>query len=226
MKLWFIFSVFSVDVILDPDTAHPYLILSDDRKQVRCGDIRQKLSDNPERFDRFTNVLGVEGFSSGRFYFEVQVKGKFQWELGVARGSVTRKGNITLNPSNGYWTVWLKNGNAYAALTDPPVPLFLRVKPQRVGVFVDYEEGLVSFYDVESSSLIYSFTGQSFNGNLYPYFSPDTNRGGKNSAPLIITPVSYSKWICHSIANILGEIFKRKKRKKIWKPYVYYGKPF
>ncbi|KAF4100754.1 E3 ubiquitin-protein ligase TRIM39-like [Onychostoma macrolepis] len=184
---------YAVDVTLDPDTAYPKLILSDDGKQVRYGDIRQNLSDNPERFDRYTNVLGVEGFSSGRFYFEVQVKGKFQWELGVARGSVTRKGKITLNPSNGYWTVWLKNGNEYAALSDPPVSLFLRVKPQRVGVFVDYEEGLVSFYDVESSSHIYSYTGQSFTDKLYPYFSPDSNVGGKNSAPLIITPVNYSK---------------------------------
>ncbi len=61
------------------------------------------------------------------------------------------------------------------------VSLSLRVKPQRVGVFVDYEEGLVSFYDVESSSHIYSFTAQSFTEKLYPLFSP-TNDGGKTQA--------------------------------------------
>ncbi|XP_050993668.1 E3 ubiquitin-protein ligase TRIM39-like [Labeo rohita] len=182
---------YAVDVTLD--TAYPKLNLSDDGKQVRHGDIRQKVPDNPKRFDRYTNVLGVEGFSSGRFYFEVQVREKTRWELGVARESVTRKGNIILSPTNGYWTVWLKNGNEYAALSDPPVSLSLRVKPQRVGVFVDYEEGLVSFYDVESSSHIYSFTGQSFTDKLHPYFSPDLNYGGKNAAPLVITPVNYSK---------------------------------
>ncbi|XP_052465130.1 E3 ubiquitin-protein ligase TRIM39-like isoform X3 [Carassius gibelio] len=184
---------YAVDVTLDPDTAHPKLILSDDGKQVRDVDIRQKLPDKPERFDRYLNVLGKEGFSSGRFYFEVQVKGKTEWVLGVARESINRKGPITVRPSDGYWSVFLLNGDEYEACDDPRVSLSLRVKPQRIGVFVDYEEGLVSFYDVESSSHIYSFTAQSFTENLYPYFSPGNNDRGKNSSPLIITPVSYNK---------------------------------
>uniref|UniRef100_A0A8C1C827 E3 ubiquitin-protein ligase TRIM39-like n=1 Tax=Cyprinus carpio carpio TaxID=630221 RepID=A0A8C1C827_CYPCA len=184
---------YAVDVTLDPDTAHPNLILSDDGKQVRNGDIRQKLPETPERFDPCPCVLGKEGFSSGRFYFEVQVKGKTEWDLGVARESINRKGKITLRPSDGYWIVILRNGDEYKACAGPSVSLSLRVKPQRVGVFVDYEEGLVSFYDVESSSHIYSFTAQSFTEKLYPLFSPCNNDGGKNSSPLIITPVSYNK---------------------------------
>ncbi|CAM4639419.1 unnamed protein product [Leuciscus chuanchicus] len=184
---------YAVDVTLDPDTAHPELILSDDGKQVKHGDIIQKLPDKPERFDRCACVQGKEGFSSGRFYFEVQVKGKTAWTLGVARESINRKGQITVTPSNGYWTVRLRNENEYKACADPLVPLCVRVKPQRVGVFVDYEEGLLSFYDVESSSHLYSFTDQSFTGKLYPYFCPGLNDGGKNSTPLIITPVNYNK---------------------------------
>ncbi|KAK9955941.1 hypothetical protein ABG768_015779, partial [Culter alburnus] len=184
---------YAVDVTLDPDTAHPNLILSDDGKQVRCGDIKQKLPDKPERFDKSILVLGKERFSSGRFYFEVQVKEKTEWILGVARESIIRKGLITLTPSKGYWTVVLWNENEYEAFAGPPVSLSLSVKPQRVGVFVDYEEGLVSFYDVESSSHIYSFTGQSFNDKLCPYFCPGRNNGGKNSTPLIITPVNHNK---------------------------------
>ncbi len=182
-----------MDVTLDPDTAQPELILSDDGKQVRHGDIRQKLSDKPERFDPCPCVLGKEGCSSGRFYFEVQVKGKTKWHLGVARESIHRKGMIIPTPSDGCWTVILRNGDEYKAGDDPRVSLSLRVKPQRVGVFVDYEEGLVSFYDVESSSHIYSFTAQSFTEKLYPYFSPCLNDGGKNSSPLIITPLNYNK---------------------------------
>ncbi len=182
-----------MDVTLDRDTAQPKLILSDDGKQVRCGDITQKLPDTPERFDTCVSVLGKKGFSSGRCYFEVQVKGKTGWDLGVARESINRKGTITLRPSDGYWTVCLRNGDEYKAGADPSVSLSLRVKPQRVGVFVDYEEGLVSFYDVESSSHIYSFTAQSFTEKLFPYFSPYLNYEGKNSSPLIITPVNYNK---------------------------------
>ncbi|XP_026110752.1 E3 ubiquitin-protein ligase TRIM39-like isoform X2 [Carassius auratus] len=184
---------YAVDVTLDPDTAQPNLILSVDGKQVGHGDIRQKLPDKPERFDTCACVLGKEGFSSGRFYFEVQVKGKTNWDLGVARESINRKGQISLRPRDGYWTVFLRNGDKYEACASPRVSLSLRVKPQRVGVFVDYEKGLVSFYDVESSSHIYSFTTQTFNEKLYPYFSPCPNDGGKNSSPLIIKPVSYYK---------------------------------
>ncbi|XP_062850591.1 E3 ubiquitin-protein ligase TRIM39-like isoform X1 [Trichomycterus rosablanca] len=181
---------YAVDVILDPDTSHPKLILSDDGKQVTHGDQRQNLPDNPERFDYCVCVLGKEGFSSGRFYYEVQVKGKTKWDSGVTRESSNRKGEITVSPENGYWSVFLRNKTEYEALDSPRVLLSLKQAPQKVGVFVDYEEGLVSFYDVENESHIYSFTGQSFTEKLCPYFCPCSNDGGKNSAPLIICPVS------------------------------------
>ncbi|XP_049338752.1 zinc-binding protein A33-like [Astyanax mexicanus] len=177
------------DVTLDPDTAHPNLILSDDGKQVRYGDKKQKRPDNPKRFDKYIDVLGQEGFS-GRFYYEVQVRGKIEWSLGVVKESVDRKGEIILAPQNGFWILIMRNGNKYTACAEHPDSLTLREKPQKVGVFVDYEEGQVSFYDVEARSHIYSYNGQSFTGNLYPFFSPGLNDEGKNSAALIITPVS------------------------------------
>ncbi|XP_060730878.1 butyrophilin subfamily 2 member A2-like isoform X2 [Tachysurus vachellii] len=178
---------YAVDVTLDPDTANPYLILSDDGKQVTRGDTRQNLPDSPQRF-QFPCVLGKQSFSSGRFYYEVQVSGKTAWTLGVVRENINRKWWISRCPQNGFWTVALRNENQYKACADPPVPLTLRLWGclEVVGVFVDYEEGLVSFYDVKSRSHIYSFTGQSFTEKLYLYFSPYR---GKNSAPLIISPV-------------------------------------
>ncbi|KAK9971476.1 hypothetical protein ABG768_024841 [Culter alburnus] len=184
---------YAVDVTLDHDTAHPELILSEDGKQVRHGNIKQDHPHNYKRFDKYIIVLGKEGFSSGRFYFEVQVKGKTQWNLGVARESINRKGELHLCPKNGNWSLWQSSGNKYQAYESSPVPLSLNVKLQKVGVFVDYEEGLVSFYDVESRSHIYSFTGQSFTEKLYPFLSPCTNDKGKNSEPFIITPVSYDE---------------------------------
>ncbi|XP_047669664.1 butyrophilin subfamily 2 member A2-like isoform X2 [Tachysurus fulvidraco] len=180
---------YAVDVTLDPDTANPFLILSDDGKEVKHGDRRQDLPDTPQRFDTWPCVLGNQSFSTGRFYYEVQVRGKTYWRLGVVRENINRKWEITLKPQNGFWTVELRNENQYEALADPPVPLTLREKVEVVGVFVDYEEGLVSFYDVKSRSHIYSFTGQSFTEKLYPFFCPWYNYGGTNSAPLIISPV-------------------------------------
>ncbi|XP_030001558.1 E3 ubiquitin-protein ligase TRIM21-like [Sphaeramia orbicularis] len=180
---------YEVDVTLDPDTAQPYLIQSDDGKQVHHGDERKNLPDKPQRFSYCPCILAKQSFSSGRFYFEVQVKGKTDWDLGVARESIDRKGQIIYRPQNGYWTIWLRNGDEYEALASPRVRLSLKSGPQKVGVFVDYEEGLVSFYDVDSSLLIYSFIGCCFNDKLLPFFSPCLNDEGKNSAPLIITPV-------------------------------------
>ncbi|KAK2918422.1 hypothetical protein Q8A73_002793 [Channa argus] len=72
----------------------------------------------------------------------------------------------------------------------PPTKNWTQSQPEKVGVFVDYEEGLVSFYDVDAAALIYSFTGCSFTEKLYPYFCPCSNKDGKNSAPLIICPVN------------------------------------
>ncbi|XP_071381479.1 E3 ubiquitin-protein ligase TRIM21-like [Centroberyx affinis] len=183
---------YAVDVTLDPDTANPHLILSDDKKQVNHGDVKKNLPANPERFCHCANVLGKESFSSGKFYYEVQVKGKTGWDLGVARVSINRKGKITLSPKNGYWTIWLRKGNEYKAIAGPSVLLSLKTRPQKVGVFVDYEEGLVSFYDVDAAALIYSYTGCTFTEKLYPYFSPCNNDGGKNPAPLIISPINHT----------------------------------
>ncbi|XP_051236983.1 zinc finger protein RFP-like [Dicentrarchus labrax] len=184
---------YAVDVTLDPDTAHPRLILSDDGKQVKHGDVKKNLPDNPERFDTCLCVLAKQSFSSGRFYYEVQVKGKSDWTLGVARESINRKGQITVSTQDGYWMIWLRNENEYEALADPAVRLSLKSEPEKVGVFVDYEEGLVSFYDVDAAALIYSFTGCSFTEKLYPCFGPSLNYGGKNSAPLIISPVNHTE---------------------------------
>uniref|UniRef100_UPI0037E830B0 E3 ubiquitin-protein ligase TRIM21-like n=1 Tax=Semicossyphus pulcher TaxID=241346 RepID=UPI0037E830B0 len=182
-----------VDVTLDPDTAQPWLILSDDGKQVHLSDVKKNLPDTPQRFDYCVIVLAKQSFSSGRFYYEVQVKGKTEWDLGVARESINRKGNIMLKPQDGYWTIYLRNENEYSACAGPSVRLSLKSQPEKVGVFVDYEEGLVSFYDVDAAALIYSFTGCSFTERLHPYFSPFLNKNGKNPAPLIISPVNQIK---------------------------------
>ncbi|XP_039357619.1 butyrophilin subfamily 1 member A1-like [Mauremys reevesii] len=175
------------DVTLDPDTANPWLVLSEDRKCVRYGDKRQDLPDNPERFDPCICVLGAEGFTGGKRYWEVEVGDKTRWYLGVCRESVSRKGQVTLTPGNGYWAMGLCDGG-YEALTSPWTPLPVSVRPSRVGIFLDYEAGEVSFYNVTDRSHLFTFT-DIFSGTLRPYFRPGHNAGGTNAAPLIICPV-------------------------------------
>ncbi|XP_058249739.1 E3 ubiquitin-protein ligase TRIM39-like isoform X2 [Hemibagrus wyckioides] len=178
---------YAVDVTLDPDTAHPYLILSDDGKQVGHNKYMvENLPDYPERFDTSLYVLGNEGFTSGRIYYEVQVHGKTDWILGVVRESIKRKGLIIPCPEDGYWCVWKRNDDKYSAWDSLRVSLSMKQAPQKVGVFVDYEEGLISFYDVDAKSHIYSFTGQTFTEKLYPIFSPCNHENGQNVVPLVI----------------------------------------
>ncbi|XP_053902597.1 butyrophilin subfamily 1 member A1-like [Malaclemys terrapin pileata] len=184
---WRSAQLYAVDVTLDPDTAHPKLVLSEDRKRVRLGDKRQDLPNNPERFDPCVCVLGAEGFAGGRHYWEVEVGDKPEWALGVCRESVSRKGQVTLSPEDGYWALWLRDGG-YEALTSPSTPLPVSVRPSRVGIFLDYEAGEVSFYNVTDRSHLFTFTG-TFSGTLRPYFYPGLNAGGTNAAPLIICPV-------------------------------------
>lgn len=180
---------YAVDVTLDPDTAHPKLILSENRKQVHHSDVALSLPDNPKRFYPGLSVLGKEGFSSGRFYYEVLVKGKTEWDVGVGLETVTRKGGNMLNPENGYWALGMRGDQSYWALSSTPVSVPLLKKLHRVGIYVDMECGQVFFYNVDAPSLIYAFNGHSFSQRLFPYFNPRRNQNGTNSAPLIIPPV-------------------------------------
>ncbi|XP_006032364.1 zinc finger protein RFP-like [Alligator sinensis] len=177
----------AVDVTLDPGTAHPNLILSEDRKRVRVGDRRQHLLDNPERFDTSISVLGSEGFTGGRHYWEVEVGDKTSWDVGVCRESVRRKGKVTLTPGKGYWALCLRDGG-YKACISPLIPLPVRVCPRRVGVFLDYEAGEVSFYNVTDRSHLFTFI-HTFSRTLRPFFSPCVNARGTNAAPLILCSV-------------------------------------
>ncbi|XP_031675641.1 E3 ubiquitin-protein ligase TRIM11-like isoform X2 [Oncorhynchus kisutch] len=180
---------YAVDITLDPLTAHPRLLISDDGKQVRCWDRYQPVADGPERFDRVVCVLGRQAFSSGRHYWEVEVGGKTDWDLGVASHSINRKGKIIVSPAHGYWFLSLRDKKDYAFRTEPSTALGLNHKPNRIGVYVDCDKGQVSFYNVEAKMLIYTFT-DSFSDVIHPFFSPCTNKSGRNEAPLIICPVS------------------------------------
>ncbi|XP_044856920.1 butyrophilin subfamily 1 member A1-like isoform X2 [Mauremys mutica] len=184
---WRSAQLYAVDVTLDPNTANPYLILAEDWKSVTHRDKRQDLPDNPERFDTMAVVLGAEGFTGRKRYWEVEVGEKNLWTLGVCREDVSRKGHIVFLPRHGYWTIWQHAGQ-FMANTSPTTLLPVSVRPRRLGIFLDYEAGEVSFYNVTDKSHLFTFT-DTFSGVLCPYFNPEYNKGGTNMFPLIICPV-------------------------------------
>ncbi|NXI39278.1 TRI39 ligase, partial [Galbula dea] len=156
------------DLTLDPETAHPNLVVSENRRSVRFLELPpRELPDNPKRFTTYPCVLAAQGFTSGRHYWEVEVGEKTHWALGVCKDSVSRKGDTVPLPETGYWRIRLWNGEKYAATTNPFTPLRLKVKPQRVGVFLDYERGQVAFYNLTDHSHIYTFT-DTFTEKLWP----------------------------------------------------------
>ncbi|XP_053713723.1 zinc finger protein RFP [Synchiropus splendidus] len=180
------------DITLDPNTAHPRLVVSPDGKQVYCGERHQAVPDNPERFDRVVCVLAREGFSSGRHYWEVEVGSKTDWDLGVASRSISRKGKITVSPAHGYWFLSLRDRTDFAFRTEPSTNLTVNQRPTRIGIYVDCDKGLVSFYNVDARMLIYTFN-DTFHNTIHPFFSPCTNKSGRNEAPLIICPVAMTQ---------------------------------
>ncbi|CAM5098214.1 unnamed protein product [Natator depressus] len=148
------------NVTLDPDTAHRYLVLSEDGKSVRWGDTEQDLPNNPERFDTEPCVLGCEGFTSGRHCWEVEaeveVGGEGSWAVGVARESVGRKGDIICSPEGGIWAVE-RCGDHFQALTCPVTPLFLSWAHSRIRVCLDCGRGQVTFIGGGDEAPIFTF---------------------------------------------------------------------
>lgn len=179
-----------VHITLDQNTANSWLIIPKDRRQVRIGHTRQNVPENEERFNNYPMVLGAQRFTSGKIYWEVDVTSKEAWDLGVCRESVKRKGQFSLSTENGFWTIWLWKKDTYEAGTSPQTTLHLQVPPCQVGIFVDYEAGIVSFYNItDHGSLIYTFSECAFAGPLRPFFSVGFNDDGGNAAPLKLCPL-------------------------------------
>ncbi|XP_028911318.1 butyrophilin subfamily 1 member A1-like [Ornithorhynchus anatinus] len=160
----------ALDITLDPATAHPNLALLENWKCVTWRETPKSLPENPEGFDFYPRVLGREGFTSGRHYWEVEVGGREAWGLGVCRENVKKKAEVSESPKNGFWVV---EGfrSRYWALTSPQTPLSLNVFPRRVGVYLDYEAGNISFYSRTDGSHIYTFAHTTFSGTLWPFLS-------------------------------------------------------
>ncbi|KAF6736770.1 E3 ubiquitin-protein ligase TRIM39 [Oryzias melastigma] len=156
------------DVLLDPDSANPNLLLSSDEKRLRCGLERRDVSPCPQRFDGWWCAVGREGYASGRHYWEVEV-GERDWRLGVVKASAVRQGFRPLNAETGYLTLRLERGSDLKALTVPPTLLPKHLAPRKVGVYLDYEEGQLSFYDVEKRSHLFTYN-ESFSEELFPLF--------------------------------------------------------
>ncbi|XP_032059832.1 butyrophilin subfamily 1 member A1-like [Aythya fuligula] len=160
----------NVAVVLDSDTAHCDLVLSDDCKSVKREDKLQNVPSLPQRFDPWRCVLGCEGYTSGRYYWEVEVVDGGGWAVGVSREDVKRKGEIQFSPEEGIWAVGNWAGK-FKAFTSPEHTLLHESQaPTRVRVSLDYEVGRVTFFSVDEKNSIFTFPLASFDGfRVHPW---------------------------------------------------------
>ncbi|XP_028999108.1 zinc-binding protein A33 isoform X2 [Betta splendens] len=160
----------AADVTLDPVTSHPWLNLSEDQRMVQEALSQSDLAPGPQRFDVWPCVLGWQGFGAGRHYWEVDIANNGYWRIGLAAAGSPRHGRFAMSPKEGYWVLWRSTRQFYACAR-PEAPLPLGLVPRRMGIYLDYEEGQISFYNAESKSHIYTFSGN-FRAKLYPLFAP------------------------------------------------------
>ncbi|XP_034160609.1 E3 ubiquitin-protein ligase TRIM35-like [Pangasianodon hypophthalmus] len=172
-------------VTLNPNTAHPKLIVSDDLTSVRRSDEGQKLPDNPERFDGLQCILGSGGFNSGTHCWDVEVGNCTLWFVGVMTESAQRKGDIISR--NGIWYVVYKIGQYVAHSTpQPSTPLSVAQKLQRIRVRLDWDRGMLSFFDPLTNTHIHTFTHR-FTEKLLPLLAVACK-----DSPLKILPLQCS----------------------------------
>ncbi|XP_074153742.1 E3 ubiquitin-protein ligase TRIM11-like [Sminthopsis crassicaudata] len=182
-------SRFKVDITLDPNTAGPGLIVSEDLKSV-CRGATQGTSLNPSGgFEDLFLVLATQSFISQRCYWEVQVPGHTSWCLGVC--------NISSELENFFTLMAVDNGNGHSLYAISKSHLQQKTQQLRylctsesafkVGIFLDFHHGDISFYHVNEKHLIYTFPTISLSGPYKPLFYLGT-QGLVNDCSLTICP--------------------------------------
>ncbi|NXS48032.1 TRI50 ligase, partial [Balaeniceps rex] len=179
---------------LDPVTAHPLLELFKGDTVVQCG-LYQRRDSNPKRFNSSNCILTCKGFSCGQHYWEVIVGTRNHWRVGIIKGTVSRKGKLSKSPENGVWLIGLKEGKVYEAFSTPRVALPLTARPQRIGIYLHYEKGELTFYNADNPdelSPIYTFQAE-FQGQLYPIVDLCWPERGPYSPPIILPMPAVSR---------------------------------
>uniref|UniRef100_A0A803JGP9 Tripartite motif containing 35 n=1 Tax=Xenopus tropicalis TaxID=8364 RepID=A0A803JGP9_XENTR len=133
---------------LDTDTASNNLALSHNRKSVSHTDTRQNLPQTPGRFQE-AQALGTRSFSSGKHYWEVEGSETGGWRIGVAYPSIDREGDQSyIGFNNKSWALCKFYNNYSVIHNGERKGLAMPPSCQRIRIFLNYEAGCLSFYEL------------------------------------------------------------------------------
>ncbi|XP_064871456.1 NACHT, LRR and PYD domains-containing protein 3-like isoform X2 [Oncorhynchus nerka] len=161
------------DLTLDPNTAYRLLSLSEENRKVTLRSEEQPYPDHPERFENYEQVLCREGLT-GRCYWEVEWSGR-RVDIGMTYKGISRKGranDFCLGYNDTSWTLFCYDNSYIACHNNNPIAIDVCPSSfHRVGVYLDWPAGTLSFYRVSSDTLthLYTFTS-TFTEPLYPGF--------------------------------------------------------
>ncbi|KAK2922089.1 probable E3 ubiquitin-protein ligase TRIML1 [Channa argus] len=181
---------YSSEVTLDPETAHPKLIISPQGDSATYTDTWQQLPDLPGRFDITLNVISLQGFCFGRHYWEIDVTGKSYWELGVTYPTIPRKGTSEacwLGRGNESWCIEFFDGEYTAWHGGVPHQLPFTKHFCRIGVFCSFPAGLVTFLAADNMTPLFSFCAAAFSDCLHLALCPGHDHNGINAKPIVIS---------------------------------------
>ncbi|XP_018416422.1 PREDICTED: E3 ubiquitin-protein ligase TRIM39-like [Nanorana parkeri] len=137
------------DIVLDVNTAHNILQISEDMKTVSMSDIRQNRPETPERFQSWCQVLSSQSFSSGRHYWEVNISESENCAVGMCYHSIERGGMKSgIGYNNKSWGLRRYGRGCYLLHDNITVPIPHNNPFDRVRIYLDYEAGQLSFYDL------------------------------------------------------------------------------
>ncbi|XP_029359344.1 NLR family CARD domain-containing protein 3-like [Echeneis naucrates] len=160
---------YACELNLDIKTAHKSLILSDGNRKVSVGKEKQKYPCDADSFDYWRQVLSKEGLS-GRCYWEVEWEG--QVYIAVTYKGIARKGDGTdccLGMNDQSWSLGCSD-KYYSVLHRERQESLWRPKSRRVGVYLDWPAGTLSFYDVSDKLTHIHTYHTTFTEPVYPAF--------------------------------------------------------
>ncbi|XP_069611715.1 E3 ubiquitin-protein ligase TRIM39-like [Ranitomeya imitator] len=144
MKTWHCTS----DVTMDVSTAANDIYVSGDKKTVSWSKINQRRQKTSERFKTY-QVMSNQSFSSGRHYWEVEISNSGKWIMGVCYPSMDRKGELSVIGNNDKsWGLGYIDKKLKLMHDRTQRHLSSMLPCQRIGVYLDYEAGQMSFYEV------------------------------------------------------------------------------